>query len=125
MPHACGARPIGRIRIGLILVCALVAVGIYGGIQLSYHYWAYWNLREEAERVAIDVAANERALVNARPMIIARAREYDITLTENDIGITREPASVTISFAWERSIEFPYYTFPVNFQVNATIRPSR
>ena len=125
MPHTREALAAGRIRLGLLLGFTLLALGIYGGVQASYHYWAYWNLKEEAERAAIEVAAKEEAQGSARGMIIAKAREYDIVFTEKDIAIKSAPTSITVSFAWERNIELPYYSLPLTFQVNTSIRRTR
>jgi hypothetical protein len=119
------SRTGGRIRIKLILGLALLALGIYVGVQAAYHYWAYWNLKEEGERAAIEVAASEAGQPLARKMIIAKAREYDIVLNEQAITITPAPDRVTVSFGWQRTIELPGYIYPLSFQVTATTRRAR
>ena len=118
-------RSAGRIRIKLILGLVLLALGIYVGVQVSYHYWAYWNLREEGERAALEVAAKEGAQGVARRMIIAKAREYDIPLDEQAITITSASDLVTVSFAWQRTVELPGHVYPLSFQVTATTRRAR
>ncbi len=120
MPCRAGARATGRIRIALILGLAIVAVGIYAGSQGAYHYWTYWNLKEEAERAAIEVASKDGQEALGRQMIQAKAREYDLQFEDKEIQISTQSGMVTVSFAWERPIEFPGYTYPLTFQVNAT-----
>ena len=118
-------RSAGRIRIKLILGLVLLALGIYVGVQASYHYWSYWNLKEEAERGALEVVAKEGGQILARQLIIAKAREYDIALDEQAIIITSASDRVTVSFAWQRTIELPGYVYPLSFQVIATTRRVR
>jgi len=116
------ARPAGRIRIKLILGLALLALGIYGGVQLAYHYWAYWNLREEAERQSLELAVrdNPRQYEVARQTLVSKAQEFNVPLDPREVVITSVPAQVTISFSFERTIEFPGYAYPVNFHVTAS-----
>ncbi len=120
MPYRAGALATGRIRFGLILGLALVAVAIYGGSQAAYHYWAYWNLREEGDRASIEAAARDGQQATARRMVQAKAREYGLEFEDKDIQISVEGGVVTVSFAWERPIEFPGYTYTLRFQVIAT-----
>ncbi len=120
MPRSAGARADGRIRIKLILGLAVVAVGVYAGSQAAYHYWAYWNLKEEAERAAIEVASKDGQEAAGRQMIQAKAKEYDLQFEDKEIQINTQSGMVTVAFAWERPIEFPGYTYTLAFQVNAT-----
>ncbi len=120
MPRSAGARADGRIRITLILGLAIVAVGIYAGSQAVYHYWAYWNMKEEAERAATEMATKDGQEAMGRQMIQAKAQEYGLQFEDKEIQISTQSGMVTVSFAWERPIEFPGYTYSLAFQVNAT-----
>ncbi len=115
--RAAGAA--GRIRVGLILALALLAVGIYGGGQLAYDHWAYWNLQEEADRAAVEVAA-KGVETQGRQMVQAKAQEYGLQLADEEIVIKVQGGVATVAFAWERPIEFPGYTYTLSFQVSAT-----
>ena len=118
-PRGAGV-PTGRIRFGLLLGLAILAVTVYGGAQAAQAYWTYWNLREEAERAALEVAAKEGQESLGRQMVQAKAREYGLQFEEKDIRIAVESGAVTVSFGWESPIEFPRYTYVLHFQVNAT-----
>jgi len=126
-PVTLGARASGRIRFGLILGLAAVALGIYSGIQLAYHYWAYWNLREEAERAALELVVRDSPGQQdvARRMVLNKAREFGVELDPREVVIASLPENVTISFSFERTIEFPGYTYPLNFHVTASTRRVR
>ena len=120
MPRSRDVPAAGRIRFGLLLGVAIVAVGIYGGSQGAYHYWTYWNLAEEAQRAAIEVASKDGQEGAGRRMIQVKAQEYGLQFEEKDIQIGTQSGVVTVAFAWERPIEFPGYTYTLAFQVNAT-----
>lgn len=121
MPPGVAALGGGRIRLTLILGLAILAVAIYGGGQAAFHYWTYWNLREEAERAAIEVAAREGQEALGRQMVQAKAREYNLYLEDKDIQITAQGGVVTVSFAWRASIQFPGgYSYPLSFRVSAS-----
>jgi hypothetical protein len=118
-------RDAGRVRIGLILGLAVVAVAVYGGVQLAQHYWAYWNMSEEANRVATDLVAGQVQQEGARKLIRSRAAEFGLQFEDKDIQITIEPRVASISFEWQRSVDLPWYTVPLAFQVNAVSRRTR
>lgn len=121
-----GAVPAaGRIRLGLILGLAVAAVGIYGGTQLAWHYWAYWNLREEAERWAIEGAAGQAQEAAIRRQVVLKGREYGIQFREEDIQTSLQSGAVSVSFAWQTSVELPGYSHPLYFQVNVSSRRVR
>ena len=122
-----GARPAGRIRFGLILGLAVLAVGIYAGVQFASHYWAYWNLQEEAERQALDLVVRDSPMQQetARQRMVKKAQEFDVTLDPKEIVITSAPEQVTISFSFERTIELPGYTHPLTFHVTVSSRRVR
>ncbi|HEY7677940.1 MAG TPA: hypothetical protein VIG69_12765 [Candidatus Methylomirabilis sp.] len=109
----------GRIRFGLILGLVIGAVGIYAGSQAAYHYWTYWNLWEEAERGAVEVAARGTE-AQARQMVQAKGREYGLDFADEEISVKVQGAVVTVSLAWERPVELPWYTYTLRFKVNAT-----
>ena len=115
-----GAPAAGRIRFGLLLGLAIVVAGIYAGSQAAFHYWVYWNLQEQAERAALEVAARGGQEDLGRQMVQAKAREYGLELRGEDIQVSIQGGAVTISFAWERPIQLPGYTYPLAFQVNVT-----
>lgn len=115
----------GRVRIGLILGLAAGAVAVYGGLQLAQHYWAYWNMSEEANRVATELVAGQAQEEAARRMIRARADEYGLRFEDKEIEITREPRVATIRFAWEAAVDLYWYRYPLAFQVDATSRRTR
>lgn len=117
---AYGSRPFGRIRIGLVLGLAVVAIGLYVGSQAAIEYWAYWNLQEEAERAALEVAARDGQAGLGRQMVQAKAREYGLEFRDEDIQVTVQGGAVTIAFSWERPVQLPGYTYPLTFQVNVT-----
>jgi len=112
-------RPPGRIRFGLILGLAAAAVGIYAGGQAAFAYWTYWNLSEEAVRAAVEIAARGTE-DQARQMVRAKAREYGLEFTDEEISVKVQGGVVTVSFAWESPIEFPRYTYTLRFKVDAT-----
>jgi hypothetical protein len=114
-----GARPAGRIRFGLILGLAIVAVGVYAGSQAAFAYWTYWNLWEEGERAAVELTARGTES-QARQMVQAKAREYGLEFADEEIHIKAQGGVVTVSFAWESPIEFPRYTYTLRFKVDAT-----
>jgi hypothetical protein len=126
-PSSLGVRASGRIRFGLILGLAVVALGIYTGVQLAYHYWAYWHLREEAERQSLELVVRDTPMQNetSRQMLVNKAQEFDVTLDPKEIAITSLPGQVTIAFSFERTLEFPGYTFPINFHVTVSSRRVR
>ncbi len=122
-----GARPLGRIRFGLILGLAVLAVGLYAGVQFAAQYWAYWNLKEEAERQTLDLAVrdNPSQYESARRVLVSRAQEFDVTLDPQEISITSVSGQITISFSFDRTIEVPGYSHPLTFNVTASSRRIR
>ena len=118
-------RDAGRVRIGLILGLAVLAVAAHGGLQVGKHYWAYWNLSEEANRMATELVGGQVREEGARQIIQLRASEYGLKFEEKDIQIALEPRVATIAFAWEASVDLPWYSFPLAFQVTVTSRRTR
>lgn len=52
--------------------------------------------------------------------VISNANGVGVQLPPRNVRLKQTPETLTITVAWIEEIEFPYYTYPLNFEVNLT-----
>jgi len=111
----------GKLHIGLFLFLALLAGGIYQVFQLV----PYWMNAYEMKDFLVETAhTSELASDDAiRRSIIAKAKEFDIDLTDRDIEIHRTASGISISTAWEVDYNFfGIYAHTFTFTPEVTLK---
>lgn len=109
----------GKLRIGLLFFLSLVGVGVYLTFQLLPYWIDAYDLKDfMADKARAGQLTTDDAI---RRSIIAKARQLDIELTDQDIVINRSSTELSIATAWELDYNFfgiYNHTFTFNPQVD-------
>jgi hypothetical protein len=65
-------------------------------------------------------AGKDKTEVEISKKVIVQVAEAGVQLKPRNIKIQQSKDTLTISVSWERQIEFPYYSFPLQFDVTLT-----
>ena len=105
----------------LVTLILLIVVG-FVGVKVGQAFWNYYNAREQVREALVWAAGgmqpkNETQITQR---VISNAEGIGLQLHPRNVHISQTPETLTITAAWTEEIEFPYYTFPLNFEVNLT-----
>ena len=101
----------------------LVLLGILGfaGYKFGEAYWIYYQAREQIRQALTWTVAGdpkpEPAIVQR---VITQVKDAEVQLTPRNIRITQTSDSLTLNVSWTQVVEFPFYTFPLGFEVSLT-----
>jgi hypothetical protein len=101
----------------------LIFAGIlgYGGYKFGEAYWNYFEVKQKVREALNWAAANrEKTQAEILQKVTARVAEVGLELKPSQIKIQQSKQTLTISVSWKRIIEFPYYSFPMRFDVTLT-----
>ena len=111
----------GATAFGCLIFLILVAVLLYAGFKFGEAGWNYFEVKYKIREALNWAAAGKyKTEVEISQKVIARVAEAGIQLKPRNIKIQQTKDSLIISVAWERQVDFPYYSFPLNFDVTLT-----
>ena len=112
---------IGTTTFGCLIFLVLAGVLVYGGLKFGEAYWNYFEVKHKVrEALNWAVAGGYKTEVEISQKIIARVAEVGVELKPRNIKIQHTKHSLLISVSWGRIIEFPYYSFPMRFNLTLT-----
>jgi hypothetical protein len=104
----------------LLFILIFLVVG-YFGFKFGEAYWNYFEVRQKTrDTLSWAVAGPPKSEMDIVQQVIANVRGADVELTPRSIKIISSPDLLTVTVFWVRPIEFPYYTYPMNFKVSLT-----
>jgi hypothetical protein len=92
----------------------LVAVG-YLGWKVLPPYFDNYRFEDACESEALINSYNNKSDADIRNTLAARARDYDIPLTADQINVTRNGSELTIWADYTVHIELPFMPFDLTF----------
>ena len=108
----------GTTTFGCLIFLVVVGVLSYVGFKFGEAGWNYLEVRQKIREALSWAAANKyKTEVEISQKVITTLAEVGIQLKPRNIKIQQTKDSLIISVAWKRQVEFPYYSFPLNFDV--------
>ena len=102
-----------RLLNAVIRVAIAVAV-INAAARVGFAYWAFYQLRDNAERTAIFGAKEPTWALHAA--VLDKANELFLPVEEDQVTVTRAGHKTIIEASYEQPIEyFPNQTYPMKF----------
>lgn len=91
----------GKVRVGVLLFALVLGVAVYLGIQAVPAYVGRWYLKDSVRIVLRDLALAPEHVDQAKAKIVAKAREFDIPVSEGDVIVTVEVNSIRARVRWQ------------------------
>jgi hypothetical protein len=123
-----GFHPLRKIRgfrgtttFGCLIFLILVAVLLYAGFKFGEAGWNYLEVKQKIREALTWAAAGKyKTEVEISQKVIVSVADVGVQLKPRNIKIQHNKDSLLIFVAWERQVEFPYYSFPLKFDVTLT-----
>ncbi len=115
----------GGSAVGCIFPILLIAIGVWFGLKWGYAQWDYESLKEEVTTITkywANAGAGPKDADKIRNEVILKAEKIGIELYEEDVEITARPHSLNIYVWWETALEFPGYTYYLEYEIDKTIQ---
>jgi len=105
----------------LVFLILLILLG-FVGLKVGQGFWNYYNVREQVRDSLVWAVGSMQPKSEAEitQRVITNASGVGVQLSPRNIRISQTPQSLTITARWTEELEFPYYTYPLNFEVNLT-----
>jgi hypothetical protein len=91
----------GKVRVGVLLFALVLGVAVYLGIQAVPAYVGRWYLKDSVRIVLRDLALAPEHVEQGKAKILARAREFDIPVSERDVILTVEVNRIYARVTWQ------------------------
>jgi len=116
---ALGCRGAGAV--GCLLFILIIGVLAYVGFKFGEAYWEYFEVRHKT-REALNWAAAGKPKYDPDivQQVIVNAKDVGVELFPRNIQIMHSTETLTIIVSWSQDVEFPYYTYPLQFKTTQT-----
>ncbi len=108
----------GMTALGCLVVLVFLAVLGFVGYKVGDAYWTYYQVREQVRQSltwAVAGQAKEEAAIVQKT--ITYVASTGLRLKPRNVRITQSPEHLTLTVFWTHDLEFPYYTYPLDFEV--------
>jgi len=107
---------------GCLVFLILLAFLGFVGLKVGQAFWNYYNVREQVRDALVWAVGSmqPRSETDIIQRVISNANGIGVQLPPRNVRLSQTPETLTITAAWTEEIEFPYYTYPLNFEVNLT-----
>jgi hypothetical protein len=105
----------------LVFLILLVLLG-FVGFKFGQAFWNYYNMREQVRDALVWTVGSmqPKSEIEITQRVISNASGVGVQLSPRNIRISQTPETLTIIARWTEELEFPHYTYPLNFEVNLT-----
>lgn len=111
----------GASTFGCLLFLILAIILIYGGLKFGSAIWTYFEVKYKIqEALNWAVAGSTKSDIEITQKIIANVAEAGVELKPRNISIKHTTDDLIITASWQQDIDFPYFSFPLNFKVTLT-----
>jgi hypothetical protein len=111
----------GKVSLGTLIFILVLVSGFYMGGKVAPPYWAYLSMKDPVKEAAM-FAASGAAEPMVRATIIRRAAEQELSLTDENIDITREDGVLVVRVAWVAHVDLPRKPFDLSFRIEERAR---
>lgn len=113
-------RIAGKVSLGTLVFILVLVVGFYLGTMFIPPYWSYLSMKDPVKEAAM-LAASGASETTVRGNIMRRAKEQDLTLTEENIDIEREDGTLVVRVAWVARVELPRKPYDLSFRIEERV----
>jgi hypothetical protein len=100
-----------------IVALAVMIAAVYLAWKLFPSYVANYNLRADTDNMAMKYTYAQGVTADGiRDDVIAKARDHDITLTEENVDVDRTQAGVTIDVHYTVPVAIPGRVIDLKFE---------
>ncbi len=111
----------GTTAFGCLIWLVVIGGLAYAGFKFGEVGWNYLEVKQKTREALTWAAAGKyKPEIEISQRVIASVAETGVQLKPRNIKIQQTKDSLLISVAWERRVEFPYYSFPLKFNVTLT-----
>ena len=111
----------GTTTFGCLMFLILAVVLSYVGFKFGEAFWNYFEVRYKVqEAMNWAVAGTYKTEVQISEKVTVNVAATGVELKPRNIKIQQTKDSLIIYVFWERKVEFPYYSFPMKFNVTLT-----
>jgi len=115
-PHSRGTSTLGCL---IFLILAVILV--YAGLKFGSAIWTYFEVKYKIqEALNWAVAGGTKSDIEIAQKVIANVAETGVELKPRNISIKHTTDDLIIAVSWQQYIDFPYFSFPLNFKVTLT-----
>lgn len=94
----------GKAGAGTLVWIVIIAAAIYGGVKIAPPYIIYYMMRTEVENDAQTAHLyDDEKIAN---LILNRAKEFELSIEENNLVINRREGEIEISLHYNTDINF-------------------
>ena len=103
-----------------IVIVLLVIAAIFLCVKLIPPFVGNYNLHSDTDNMVLQYTYAQGATADAiKADVIAKAKEHDITLTEDDVEVARTQVGVTIDVHYTVPVQVPGRVIPVKFDFSS------
>lgn len=111
----------GASTLGCLFFLILAVILIYGGLKFGSAIWTYFEVKYKIqEALNWAVAGSTKSDFEITQKVIANVAETGVQLKPRNVSIKHTTDDLIIAVSWQQYIDFPYYSFPLNFKVTLT-----
>jgi hypothetical protein len=111
----------GITTLGCLVWLVLIAIVGFVGFKFGEAFWTYYQVREQVRQALTwTVAAGPKSEAEIVQRVISEVRSEEVQLTPRNVRITQTSDSLTLIVSWTQEVEFPFHTFPLDFEVRLT-----
>jgi hypothetical protein len=105
--------------LGFLILLALIG---FVGFKVGQAYWNYYNVKEQVRDALVWAVGSmqPRSEPDIIKRVISNVNGVGVQLPSRNVHLSQTPETLTITASWTEEIEFPYYTYPLDFEVNLT-----
>ena len=111
----------GTSTMGCLIFILISGVIIYVGFKVGEAYWGSFEVRHKTlEALNWAVAGSPKSEADIMQKVITNVTQVGVALSSQNIQIAQTMDTLTITVSWGQTVEFPYYTLPLNFTTTQT-----
>lgn len=108
----------GDSKIGCAIYLIIIAGLLYFGFQWGTAQWNYETMKKSTGEIIKILAADKNPVIDKyKSALIDKADDAGVDLYDEDIDITIKDTSVVIDLSWETPVEFPGYTYYLEYDL--------
>ncbi len=111
----------GASTLGCLIFLIVAVILVYGALKFGSAIWTYFEVKYKIqEALNWAVAGGTKSDIEITQKVIANVAETGVELKPRNISIKHTTDDLIISVSWQQYIDFPYFSFPLNFKVTLT-----
>lgn len=105
-------------KVGCTIYLIIIFVIFYFAFMWGKAQWNYESMKKETDELLKVIVTKKNPPVDRyKKLLVEKAEEFNIDLYEEDIEITTNNNGSVIALYWETPIEFPGYTYYIEYDL--------